>query len=297
MSKHFKIVSIFFYLFFYSSLFCANPPGLFLSETLSTSSLLEDKKSVQLKLVKKFAKPPKIHLLNNQHLLLFHPEKKKWQIIDIISQKIKPLSSNFLLLENAGDQIAQYQNTLFYTHKNQLMQYDLLKNRNASLKLPIKISITQLQQSQDNLYIYGIDQQFVQYLLVYNFKRKLFKTPVKNFNISSFTVGASDELIIIRRNQIIYFSKKIKRPFIMQSNIDPNSGETYLVNQNVFWHSYKPFVITHKKKIPLKNSVSLRNSIGDLYRSTDHKLFEVSWNINSSQFSIYQLNEDVYPQD
>ncbi|PCJ21491.1 MAG: hypothetical protein COB02_02545 [Candidatus Cloacimonadota bacterium] len=292
-----KIIYIIFYLFLASKLFCANPPGLFLSETLSTASLLEEKAVVNLKLKKKSQKPPKIYLLSKKNLLVFHPELKNWQIINSQSQKTTHLTTGFLLQKNNNNNIIQYKSSLFYSHKNQIMQYDVDKKINSTIKLPFKISINQIQQSNNNLYIYGINNQFVQFLFIYNFKRKVFKAPIKNFNVSNFTVGSQDELIIIRRNKIIYFQTKSKKPFIMHSNIDPNSGDIFLINQNVFWHSYKPFVITHKKKIPLQNSVSLKSSIGDIYRSTDHKLFEVSWNVHSSQFSIYKLNEDIYPQD
>jgi hypothetical protein len=293
----YKIVSIFFSLFLVSTICAVNPPGLFISETLSTSSLLEDKRSIQLILKKKTPKPPKILLLDNNNALIFHPERKNWQVISTISQKVTNLTSSFDSSTFARKNIAQYKNQLFYTLKNQLMRYDLNSQKHDKLGLPLKISINQLHQSSRSLYIYGIDNLFVQYLLVYDFKRQMFKAPIKNFNVSNFAVGAKDELLIVRKNQIIYFLQNSKTPFVMQSNVNPSTGSIYLVNQNVLWHSYKPFVIANKSRIPLKNSVSLKNSIGDIYKSTDHKLYEVSWNVNSSQFSIYKLNEDIYPQD
>lgn len=297
MTQTSKIVSILFTVFLVSNIFAKNPPRLFNSETLSTSSLLEEKRSIQLKLKKKSPKPPKILLVNNGNSLVFHPELKNWQIIDTLSHKASNLTSSFDVNTFSYNNVAQYKNHLFYTLKNQLMRYDLDTNKHDKLRLPIKISINQLQQSSKSLYIYGIDSRFVQYLLVYDFKRQMFKTPIKNFNVSDFAVGAKDELLIVRKNQIIYFLQNSKVPFVMQSNIKPSTGSIYLVNQNVLWHSFKPFVIANKSRIPLKNSVSLKNSIGDIYKSTDHKLYEVSWNVNSSQLSIYKLNEDIYPQD
>ncbi|MCO4783133.1 MAG: hypothetical protein KC646_12485 [Candidatus Cloacimonetes bacterium] len=297
MTQTSKILAILFFLFSISNAFSTNPPQLFISETLSTSSLLEEKKSIQLKLKKKSPKPPKVLLLDNDNALIFHPEKNNWQITNTLSQKTTLLTSSFNINTFSKKNIAQYQNQLFYTLKNQLMRYNLDSKKHDKLGLPIKISINQLHQSAKALYIYGIDNLFVQYLFVYDFQRQMFKAPIKNFNVSNFAVGAKDELLIIRKNQVIYFLQNSKTPFVMQSNVDPSSGNIFLVNQNVLWHSFKPFVITNRSRIPLKNSVSLKNSIGDIYKSTDHKLYEVSWNVNSSQLSIYKLNEDVYPQD